>query len=1236
MKFAKELEQELVPEWRVKYLNYKAGKKYVKAVARAIHRANTTTPILRRSGDLYTPRPTPSGGGGGGNGGRGGRGRNSPAPLGRRAKVPAPAGGTPGERQSLTSSPQARDRTHYGSIVASPRMRSTSVATDGSRAFELPAPAMRIPSHTSERELDKKNEGRPPFPPPSAPAAGFASGPATTTTAGAAAARSASGTWAQPVVRRAASMVFPAGSSGGASETAADGDSSIRPLSSAARGYTFAASYELTPRQRLRRLFSVAASPSPQHQQQHQQQRLLPVGDSKDDICMRALDEVRERELDFFRFLDGELDKVETFYKLKEAQAGQRLNLLRDQLHEMRNRRIDEIQQAKEQRAAASAAAAAAAAAARRPRDSDNDGLEEEEDDDDMDGDVESGDHGSGYDGRGGAGGKAANGSKAWDVKNQEWLAPLRAKLFRPGPNSKALQRMPQTPRMLPGAGVFSGGHGSGGNNNNRDARRDYVRRPGDHGIPYRTAKRKLKLALQEFYRGLELLKAYALLNRTAFRKLNKKYDKAVHARPPYRYMNERVNRANFVTSTTVDELIVAVEDLYARYFERGNHKIAVGKLRALIKRPGDESGSAFRTGLLLGVGAVFAIQGTVNGTSQLRDGRLDPAVRVQTSYLLQIYGGYFLMLYLFGLFCLDSRVWTVHKVNYPFIFEFDPRSHLDWRQLAQFPSFFLLLFGLFIWLNFSTAANPSLFLYYPVILIGLTVVLLFFPAPTLWHRSRKWFLYSHWRLFFAGLYPVEFRDFFLGDIYCSLIYSTCNVALFFCLYAHGWDNPGQCNSNHSRLLGFFSTLPAIWRAFQCIRRYRDTRNVFPHLVNCGKYLMTLLSYMCLSLYRIEETHTNLALFITFSAVNSLYTSFWDLFMDFSLFQAGSRNFLLRDILALKRRWPYYAIMVADPILRFSWIFYAIFTHDAQHNTICSFMVSFAEATRRGAWVIFRVENEHCANVAQYKASRDVPLPYPMYESDTGSTKNAAAVEGAGAVDAESRPSSQGSVSGGGGGGGVGVGRATGTDGAAASTSRPGTVVTSTSPGGRASSLRVNKRPREPTLGTPASGASGTWMDTGRGGASAAEEGAAGTSTARPGTAAGAGAHATGMDTTTTATTQPGVGGTLRRRMTSTIGKIMAEAHKQDFVKKRQPGTGGMPLGQPRAMDDLPSSDDEGGDDEDDEDDEETVEDENEQQQQQNENAGQGYDRGGSNDASGSVSSDRDGPSSGQISPKHL
>ena len=32
-------------------------------------------------------------------------------------------------------------------------------------------------------------------------------------------------------------------------------------------------------------------------------------------------------------------------------------------------------------------------------------------------------------------------------------------------------------------------------------------------------------------------------------------------------------------------------------------------------------------------------------------------------------------------------------------------------------------------------------------------------------------------------------------------------------------------------------------------------------------------------------------------------------------------------------------------------------------------------------WTLFRVENEHCSNVARFKASRDVPLPYVIEPS---------------------------------------------------------------------------------------------------------------------------------------------------------------------------------------------------------------------------------------------------------------
>ncbi len=104
-----------------------------------------------------------------------------------------------------------------------------------------------------------------------------------------------------------------------------------------------------------------------------------------------------------------------------------------------------------------------------------------------------------------------------------------------------------------------------------------------------------------------------------------------------------------------------------------------------------------------------------------------------------------------------------------------------------------------------------------------------------------------------------------------TLTRSEKNIEVFFCLYANTWVDPVQCNSSRSRLLGFFSTLPGILRGLQCIRRYHDTKNVFPHLVNCGKYTFTVLFYMSLSMYRLDRTQQLKAFFIFCASMNAIY-----------------------------------------------------------------------------------------------------------------------------------------------------------------------------------------------------------------------------------------------------------------------------------------------------------------------------------------------------------------------------
>ncbi|KAH8656589.1 SPX domain-containing protein [Tricladium varicosporioides] len=879
MKFAKELEQDLVPEWRAKYLDYKAGKKYIKAVARATNRVNATPrapsapkgPVpqnrsLYGSTSPFTPRNRP------------------PSTL----RTPGTIAN--GEAQPLQASPKA---------AAEELQQDSSESSEDPSAPLKHTPPMPIPHRKRSQGPLDENTGYGSFvptPPRKQKVPFELPEPAIDTESPARIeAEPSTPKGRKPAPLRSASMAAPnAYEIGPTTPPPRSAFASIRnrvPQNGNVRGS-------------LRRMFSSVQYP------------LTSSETRRIDMDMEALDQVRLRQKEFFKYMDKQLNKVETFYKEKEEEAGDRLKILREQLHEMRNRRIEEV-------AAAQHAKAIRKEDERSVFDFNRPRSNSKQMENDEASRPTSKDH-----------------LIAWFDPLDRVLENAKAKAFgpHPGSNSKSLQKMQESPEMR----ARTQAHRNAGFDS-----RDYVQRHNyEDEVPYRTAKRKLKLALQEFYRGMELLKSYALLNRTAFRKINKKYDKAVNADTPLRYMVEKVNKAWFVQSDVLDGHLHAVEDLYARYFERGNRKVAVGKLKSGSGKSRDQSASAFRNGILIGTGLVFGIQGLIYGRQLLF--HPDPTIRLQTSYLLQVYAGYFLALYLFCWFCLCCCVWARNKINYAFVFEFDPRHHLDWRQLSEFPSFIVLVLGSFTWVNFSRYGTAEMYIYYPVILIFVTMLLIFFPGPVLYHRSRKWLVYSH------------------------------NVELFFCLYANEWNNPGQCNSTHSRLLGFFSALPAIWRLFQCLRRYYDTRNIFPHLVNGGKYCASIVYYVTLSLYRIDQTNSKLAIFITFAAINAVYVSIWDLLMDWSVLQPHASKKWLRDVRGFKSTWWYYTAMFLDPIFRFNWVFYAIFTHDTQHSTLASFFVAFSEITRRGIWTLFRVENEHCSNVARFKASRDVPLPYSI------------------------------------------------------------------------------------------------------------------------------------------------------------------------------------------------------------------------------------------------------------------
>lgn len=89
----------------------------------------------------------------------------------------------------------------------------------------------------------------------------------------------------------------------------------------------------------------------------------------------------------------------------------------------------------------------------------------------------------------------------------------------------------------------------------------------------------------------------------------------------------------------------------------------------------------------------------------------------------------------------------------------------------AQLPSVFLFFMGLVMYLNFRHIGGEDFFIWWPLVLISLTVAIMVLPLPTLYHESRKWFLLSLGRLLMPWR-PVVFQDFFLGDMMCSETYA--------------------------------------------------------------------------------------------------------------------------------------------------------------------------------------------------------------------------------------------------------------------------------------------------------------------------------------------------------------------------------------------------------------------------------------------------------------------------------
>jgi hypothetical protein len=188
------------------------------------------------------------------------------------------------------------------------------------------------------------------------------------------------------------------------------------------------------------------------------------------------------------------------------------------------------------------------------------------------------------------------------------------------------------------------------------------------------------------------------------------------------------------------------------------------------------------------------------------------------------------------------------------------------------------------------------------------------------------------WKTVTAPLHSPSFFHGYVGDIFTSMVKVFQDVAWTICWVFSGDFTASedlkdastfQWSKSHwykNILIPVLCLLPLLFRFNQCLRRYVDTGDRFPHLANATKYALsqTVTLFGAFHPLYLEYTTSSetaeINLFQIFWGVlfvsSSLYSFAWDVYMDWGL--GRPENGFLGQSLMYPRRYYYYVVIAID------------------------------------------------------------------------------------------------------------------------------------------------------------------------------------------------------------------------------------------------------------------------------------------------------------------------------------
>ena len=288
------------------------------------------------------------------------------------------------------------------------------------------------------------------------------------------------------------------------------------------------------------------------------------------------------------------------------------------------------------------------------------------------------------------------------------------------------------------------------------------------------------------------------------------------------------------------------------------------------------------------------------------------------------------------------------------------------------------------------------------------------------------------WKVVTAPLHSPSFFHGYIGDIFTSMVKVFQDIA-----WTLGWvfsgdflisedlmrSNKHEWAKSHwyiNVLIPLVCLLPLVIRFNQCLRRYIDTGDRFPHLANATKYALsqtvTLFgAFHPLYLEYSKKKGDAFNLFQLFWLIifisSSLYSFTWDVYMDWGL--GRPKYGFLGHSLMYPRRFYYYTVIALDlgtsskmfrldfgfdsaslirevvllflffsvppPVLRFMWVLTLVPPQSGARFEVpqyLSAMTMMMELFRRTLWGFLRLENEHRSNAAGFRRVGFVPLHF--------------------------------------------------------------------------------------------------------------------------------------------------------------------------------------------------------------------------------------------------------------------